>query len=62
MDLSHGETGVPEHGRHSAGASRVSLDPGEGNGARSSPPAWKVPWMREPGGLQSMGSQRVRHD
>ena len=24
--------------------------------------AWKVPWMEEPGGLQSMGSGRVRHD
>ena len=22
---------------------------------------WKIPWMEEPGGLQSMGSQRVRH-
>ena len=24
--------------------------------------AWKIPWMEEPGGLQSTGSQRVRHD
>ena len=24
--------------------------------------AWKIPWMVEPGRLQSMGSQRVRHD
>jgi len=24
--------------------------------------AWKIPWMEEPGGLQSMGSKRVRHD
>ena len=24
--------------------------------------AWKSPWMEEPGGLQSVGSQRVRHD
>ena len=24
--------------------------------------AWKTPWTEEPGGLQSMGSQRVRHD
>jgi len=28
----------------------------------SSIPAWKIPWMEEPGGLQSMGSLRVRHD
>ena len=24
--------------------------------------AWEIPWMEEPGGLQSMGSQRVGHD
>ena len=24
--------------------------------------AWKIPWMEERGRLQSMGSQRVRHD
>ena len=24
--------------------------------------AWKIPWTEEPGGLQSMRSQRVRHD
>ena len=28
----------------------------------SSTLAWKVPWMEEPGRLQSMGSLRVRHD
>ena len=28
----------------------------------SSTLAWKIPWMEEPGGLQSMGSRRVRHD
>ena len=24
--------------------------------------AWKIPWTEEPGGLQSMGFQRVGHD
>ena len=24
--------------------------------------AWRIPWTDEPGGLQSMGSQRVRHN
>ena len=24
--------------------------------------AWEIPWTEEPSGLQSMGSQRVRHD
>ena len=28
----------------------------------SSTLAWEIPWTEEPGGLQSMGSQRVRHD
>ena len=28
----------------------------------SSTLAWKIPWTEEPGGLQSMGSQRLRHD
>ena len=30
--------------------------------AHSSTLAWKIPWMEEPGRLQSMGSQRVGHD
>ena len=29
--------------------------------AHSSTLAWKIPWTAEPGGLQSMGSQRVRY-
>ena len=28
----------------------------------SSTLAWKIPWMEEPGRLQSVGSQRVRHN
>ena len=28
----------------------------------SNTPAWKIPWMKEPGRLQSMGSLRVGHD
>ena len=30
--------------------------------AHSSTLAWKIPWIEEPGRLQSMGSQRVGHD
>ena len=30
--------------------------------AHSSTLAWKIPWMEEPGRLQSMGLQRVGHD
>ena len=36
--------------------------PGGGNGTHSSTLAWEIPWTEEPGGLQSMGLQRVRHD
>ena len=34
----------------------------KGMATHSSIPAWKIPWTEEPGGLQSMGSQRVRYD
>ena len=34
----------------------------EGMATHSSILAWKIPWTEEPGGLQSMGSIRVRHD
>ena len=30
--------------------------------SHSSTLAWKISWMEEPGGLQSMGSRRVRYD
>ena len=37
--------------------------PGEGNSnPNSSVFAWRIPWTEEPGGLQSMGSQRVSHN
>ena len=34
----------------------------KGMATRSSTLAWRIPWTEEPGGLQSMGLQRVRHD
>ena len=34
----------------------------EGMATHSSILAWRIPWTEEPGGLQSIGSQRVRHD
>ena len=34
----------------------------KGIATHSSILAWKTPWTKGPGGLQSMGSQRVRHD
>ena len=34
----------------------------EGMATHSSTLAWKIPWTEEPGGLQSIGLQRVGHD
>ena len=34
----------------------------EGMAIHSSILAWRIPWKEEPGGLQSMGLQRVGHD
>ena len=34
----------------------------KGMATHSSIPAWEIPWTEEPGGLQSIGSQRVGHD
>ena len=34
----------------------------EGMTTHSSTLAWKIPWTKAPGGLQSMGSQRVGYD
>ena len=43
-----GDTGsIPGSGR----------SPGEGNGNHSSTLTWEIPWIEEPSGLQSMGSQ-----
>ena len=34
----------------------------KGMATHSSILAWRIPWAEKPGGLQSVGSQRVRHD
>ena len=34
----------------------------KGRATHSSTLAWRIPWIEDPGGLQSMGSQRVGHD
>ena len=34
----------------------------KGMDTHSSMLAWRVPWTEEPGGLQSMGLQRIGHD
>ena len=42
------------------GSGRFPL--GKEMATHSSMLAWEIPWTEEPGGLQSMGWQRVRHD
>ena len=39
----------------------LGRSPGGGNGNPLHSLAWRIPWTEEPGGLQSIGSQRVRH-
>ena len=48
------ETGVRSLGREDALENEMAT--------RSSILAWRIPWTEEPGGLQSMGSQRVGHN
>ena len=54
---------LPPHLSWSSLPPLICLAPwiGEGNGTHSSTLAWKIPWMEEPGRLQSMRSQRVGH-
>ena len=40
----------------------VEKIPREGNGYPLPYSCWRIPWTEEPGELQSMGSQRVRHE
>ena len=40
----------------------IYCDPHSQMAPHSSALAWKIPWTEEPRGLQSMGSQRVRHN
>ena len=42
----------------------LERSPGEGDGnpLQASILAWRLPWTEEPGGLQSIESQRVGHD
>ena len=48
------ETGVQSLGQEDPLEKRM--------GTHSSILAWRIPWTEEPGGLQSIGSQRIRYD
>ena len=40
----------------------LKRSPEEGMAIHSSVLAWRIPWAEDPGGVQSIGSHRVRHD
>ena len=40
----------------------LGRSPGVGNGTQSSIRAWRIPGTEQPGGLQSLGSQRAGQD
>ena len=48
---------LPANLRDAGSIPGLRRSPGEGNGNPQ-----EIPWTEEPGGLQSMGSQRVRHN
>jgi len=48
------ETWIQSSGREDPLEKKIAI--------HSSTLAWKIPWVEEPGRLQCMGSQRVRHD
>ena len=47
---------------HQSLCSPLVSQPEKAMAPHSSALAWKIPWMEEPGRLQSMGSLRVGHD
>ena len=53
---------VEEQALESIGVEETGLPTDLSEVGHSSTLAWKIPWMEEPGRLQSMGSLRVGHD
>ena len=50
---------LPANGGEKGSIPWLGRSTGEGMATHSSISAWNIPWTEEPGGLQSMGSQRV---
>ena len=57
-----GDREEEKHGAHRHKNIHQQLHKEKAMAPHSSTLAWKIPWTEEPGGLQSMGSQRVGHD
>ena len=62
----HGDTTERVHFHflsvHLVGRGNLVYPPGKEMATHCSIPAWEIPWREEPGGLQCMGSGRVRYD
>ena len=54
--------GSPYNAGDMGSISGSGRSPGGGMATNSSILAWRIPWTEEPGGPQSIGSQRVGHD
>ena len=52
----------PANARDMGSVSGLGRSPGKRNGTPLQYSCWIIPWTEEPGGLQSMESQRVRQD
>ena len=52
----------PANARGAGSIPGSGRSPVKGHGNHSSILAWEIPWTEKPGGLQSTGWQRVRHD
>ena len=57
---------LPANARDTRGAGSIlsgsGRSPGAGSGNSLHIVAWKITWTEKPGRLQTIGSQRVRHD
>ena len=68
LPLTMGFPGGPDGKESACSAGDLGLilglgrTPGKGTATHSSILAWRIRWTEEPGGLQSMGSQRAGHD
>ena len=53
---------LPANSRDMGSIPGLGRSPGIGNGNPVQYLSWEIPWTEEPGGLPSMGSQRVRYN
>ena len=62
LDTGFSSSSAGKESVSSAGDPGLGRSPEKGTATHSNILAWGIPWTQEPGGLQSVGSQRVRHN